>query len=81
MRKLMPGLSYPFVFKCDACSAEVTVTRAQARALFPNPDSLDAVDVVLEQEHGWTSDAWGVWCPDCEPGSSAEPGSSPEPGA
>lgn len=63
----MPGLSYPFVFECDGCDAEATVTRAQARDLFPNPESLDAVDEVLIQEHGWTKDRRGVYCPDCDP--------------
>jgi hypothetical protein len=68
------GLSYPFHFACDACGAEVSVTRAEARDLWPDPDSHDAVEVALEQEHGWTNGAWGVWCPDCEPGPSPEPG-------
>lgn len=63
----MPGLSYPFVFECDGCEAEVTVTRAQARDLFPNPDSLDAVDEVLIQVHGWTKDVRGAYCPNCDP--------------
>jgi len=63
----MPGLSYPFVFECDGCGAEATVTRAEARDFFPNPDSLDAVDEVLIQKHGWTKDRRGAYCPDCNP--------------
>jgi hypothetical protein len=46
----MPGLSYPFVFECEECDTETTVTRAEARDLYPNPDSLTAVDEVLQQE-------------------------------
>lgn len=65
----MPGLSYPFVFSCDGgCGAEVKVTRAQVRDLFPNPDSLEAVDMALRHEHGWTKNQQGVFCPDCGPG-------------
>lgn len=63
----MPGLSYPFAFKCDECGAEATVTRAEARNLHPNPDSLTAVDEVLQQKRGWTKGTWGAYCPDCEP--------------
>ncbi len=61
----MPGLSYPFVFECESCDRETTVTRAEARDLYPNPDSLTAVDVVLEQEKGWTQGTSGAYCPDC----------------
>ena len=48
----MPGLSYPFVYECSACGNETTVTREDARGLYPDPDSLNAADVVLEQR-GW----------------------------
>jgi len=58
-------LSYPFVFSCHECEAETTVTRAEARDLYPNPDSLTAVDEVLEQEKGWTQETWRAYCPDC----------------
>ena len=68
----MPGLSYPFVFECDSCGAEATVTRSQARDLFVTPDSLDAVDEVLIQVHGWTKDRRGVWCKDCDPPTPTE---------
>ena len=61
----MPGLTYPFVFECDGCGAEVEVTRSEATDLWTDPDSLNAVDVVLEQEHGWMKDRRGVYCPDC----------------
>jgi len=63
----MAGLSYPFVFESDKCEAEATVTRAEARDLYPNPDSLTAVDEVLQQEKGWTNGERGAYCPDCEP--------------
>jgi hypothetical protein len=62
----MPGLSYPFVFECDSCGVEVEVTRDQATYMYPDPDNVDAVDVVLEQVHGWTKDYRGAWCSDCE---------------
>ncbi len=63
----MPGLSYPFVFECNECGAETSVTRAEARDLYPNPDSLTAVDEVLQQEKGWTQRASAAYCPDCSP--------------
>jgi hypothetical protein len=63
----MPRLSHPFVFECEKCSAEATVTRTEARDLYPNPDSLTAVDEVLHQEKGWTNDERGAYCPDCDP--------------
>lgn len=50
----MLGLTYPFVFGCDGCDAEVEVTRNEATDLYPNPDSLDVLDVVLRQKHSWT---------------------------
>jgi hypothetical protein len=68
----VPGLSYPFVFACESCGTEVEVTRAEARDLSSNPDSLDAVDVVLRQEHRWMKDHRGAYCPDCEPLEEAE---------
>ncbi len=63
---VMPGLSYPFVFECKKCGAEATVTRTEARDLYPNPDSLTAVDEVLQQEKGWTNGERGAYCPDCD---------------
>jgi hypothetical protein len=48
----MPGLSYPFVYECSSCGTETTVTREDARGLYPDPDSPNAVDIVL-QERGW----------------------------
>ena len=67
MKRYMSGLSYPFVFECDECGAETSVTRAEARDLYPNPDSLTAVDEVLQQEKGWTQRASAAYCPDCSP--------------
>jgi hypothetical protein len=61
----MPDLTYPFVFECESCGTEATVTRAEARDLYPNPDSLTAVDEVLEQEKGWTQGSRGAYCPNC----------------
>lgn len=68
----MAGLSYPFVFACKNCGTEIEVTRAEARDLFPNPDSLDAVNEVLIQRHGWTKDRRGAYCTDCDPPQPAE---------
>ena len=62
----MPGLSYPFVHECCGCGNETTVTRDDARDLYPDPDSLNAVDVVLEQR-GWMRGEVEemLFCPDC----------------
>lgn len=62
----MPGLSYPFVFECSNCDAETTVTREDARGLYPNADSVNALDVVLEQR-GWMRGELDreLFCPDC----------------
>lgn len=68
----MPGLSYPFFFSCSSCGTRVEVTRSQALDLHPNPDSHNAVDMVLTQEHGWTKDHSMVYCPDCDPPSVEE---------
>ena len=64
----MPGLTYPFIFECEECGTEATVTRAEARDLYPNPDSLTAVDEVLEQEKGWAQSRAGAYCPNCTEG-------------
>ncbi len=61
----MPGLTYLFVFECKSCGTEATVTRTEARNLYPNPDALTAVDEVLQQEKGWTKAPSGVYCPGC----------------
>jgi hypothetical protein len=62
----MPGLSYPFVYECSNCDAETTVERSDARDLHTNPDSFNAVEIVL-QRRGWLrDDIDGVlFCPDC----------------
>lgn len=62
----MPGLSYPFVYECSNCEAETTVKRSDARDLHTNPDSMNAVEIVLQQR-GWLRDEIkGVlFCPDC----------------
>ena len=64
----MPGLTYPFVYERSNCGAGTTVTREDARGLYPDPDSLDAVEVVLEQR-GWSLESMhGPFCPDCADG-------------
>jgi hypothetical protein len=45
----------------------VKVTRQQARDLSPNPDSIDAVDAVLQKKHGWAKDHRGAYCPNGDP--------------
>lgn len=61
----MPRLSYPVVFECAGCSRETTVTRDTARSLYPDPDSSNAPEVVL-QERGWMEGPGGnLYCPDC----------------
>ena len=65
----MPGLSYPFVYECSGCGNETTVTRDDARGLYLDLDSLNAVDVVLEQR-GWMRGEMEelLFCPDCAGG-------------
>ncbi|WP_251942268.1 hypothetical protein [Salinibacter ruber] len=72
----MPGLTYPFVFECDNCGTETTVTREDARDSGLHPDMNQAVDVVLEMR-GWVDGPKGylVFCPDCtDAAADAEPG-------
>ena len=45
----MPGLSYPFVHECCGCDREATITRGNARGLYPKPNPSNATEVVLEQ--------------------------------
>jgi len=68
----MPGLSYPFVYECSGCGNETTVTREDARGYYPDPDSLNAVDVVLKQR-GWMRGEGEdvLFCPKCTEGASA----------
>lgn len=68
----MPGLSYPFVFECLGCGTRVEVTRTDARDYVSNPDSHNAVETVLTEEHGWSKDIRGAYCPDCDPPSKEE---------
>jgi hypothetical protein len=62
----MPGPTYPFAFKCAGCDEETTVERSDAHDLALNPDSLDAVKIVLD-ERGWLQDDTDgrLFCPDC----------------
>ncbi len=65
----MPGLSYPFVYECTNCGEETTITRPEARDLAINPDSFDAVEIVLQQR-GWLRDEINdlLWCSSCAEG-------------
>lgn len=67
----MPGLDYPFAYECSNCGAETTVTREEARGLYPDPDSFNAVEGVL-QERGWIRGELEemLFCPDCIGGSA-----------
>lgn len=72
----MTGLSYPFVFKCENCGTETTVTRSDARDCGLHPDKNLAVDVVLEMR-GWVDGPKGylVFCSECtDAAADAEPG-------
>ena len=62
-------LSSPFVYECSGCGNETTVTREDARGLYPDPDSLNAAEVVLEQR-GWMRGEIEelVFCPKCAGG-------------
>jgi hypothetical protein len=62
----MANLDYPFVFKCVNCEQETTVERADARGQKPDPDSYDAIGVIL-QERGWRrGNLEGmIFCPTC----------------
>ena len=62
-------LSSPFVDECSGCGNETTVTRGDARGLYPNPDSSNATEVVLEQR-GWMRGEVEemLLCPDCAGG-------------
>jgi len=68
----MTGLSYPFVYECSGCGNETTVTREGARGLYPDPDSPNALNVVLEQR-GWMRGEIEelLFCPECAGGTSA----------
>ena len=62
----MPGPDYPFDFVCAGCGKEITVEQSDARDLAPNPDSTDAVEIVLEQRGWLQNDIDGrLFCPDC----------------
>ncbi len=65
----MPGLSYPFVYECTECGEETTITRTEARDLAINPDSINALEIVL-QGRGWLRDEMEglLWCPSCAEG-------------
>jgi hypothetical protein len=69
----MPGLSYPFVFQCSNCKSRTTVERADARDLHPNPDSFEAIHLVL-RDRGWLRDEmdYMIWCPGCAGGVTAD---------
>jgi subtilase family serine protease len=65
----MPAPDYPFVFECTTCGQETTVTREDALGLYSDPESVNAVSVVLEQR-GWmrgTSEEM-LFCPACTGG-------------
>ncbi|WP_157942328.1 hypothetical protein [Salinibacter altiplanensis] len=61
----MSSVSYPFIYECSACPDGLTVTREDARGLYPDPDSPNAPEVVL-QERGWMKGPdENLYCPDC----------------
>jgi hypothetical protein len=57
------------VYKCSNCEEETTVSRERAHGLYPDPDSQNAPEVVL-QEQGWAKGPNGdVYCPGCARGA------------
>ena len=62
----MPGLDYPFVYECTNCNEETTVRRKDTRGLYPDPESPNAVKVVLE-DRGWMrgKPEEMLFCPNC----------------
>ena len=62
----MTNPSSPVFYKCSGCGAETTVTREDACGLYPDPDSPNAVEVVL-QEWGWMRGEIEeqLFCPGC----------------
>lgn len=65
----MPGLTSPFGYECSNCNREPTVARWEARGLYPYPDSMNDLGVVL-QEQGWMRGEIEkmLFCPDCTGG-------------
>ena len=60
-----------FVHECSGCDREATITRTDARGLYPDPDSLNAVDVVLEQRGRMQGEVKEMLlCPDCAGGGA-----------
>lgn len=66
MNLTMPSLDYPFDYECSNCEREAVVTREEARGLYPDPDSINAPEVVL-QERGWVQGEGDdlLYCPNC----------------
>jgi hypothetical protein len=61
----MPDVSYPSTYECSGCTDGLTVTREDARGLYPDPDSPHAPEVVL-QERGWVKGPNDdLYCPEC----------------
>lgn len=56
--------TYPFIFECVHCGRETTVKRMDALSACPNPDMLEAIDMVLASR-GWVKCTSGSCCPDC----------------
>ena len=69
--KRCPASRTPFVHECSSCGSETTVTREDARGPYPDPNSLNAVDVVLEQR-GWMRGEVEevLLCPECAGGQA-----------
>jgi DNA replicative helicase MCM subunit Mcm2 (Cdc46/Mcm family) len=62
----MPSPGYPFNFECANCGEEVTVTRKDARGLYPDPDSPNAIEVVFQERGLRAGEGEGaIFCPAC----------------
>ena len=68
----MPSPSYPFAYKRSNCDQETNITRTDASGLYPDPNSSNAVEVVLEQRGRMRGELErSLFCPDCIAGTSA----------
>lgn len=62
----MSGLSYPFIYECSNCERETTIERADALDLSTNPDSINALEIILRRRGWLRDDIKGLlFCPEC----------------
>jgi hypothetical protein len=68
----MSRLDYPLTYECANCDRETTVEREDLRTLHTNPQSINALEIVL-QRRGWLRDDLDglLFCPDCIGGAQS----------